>query len=259
MYLFYFDESGDSGYKNSPTTQFSLATLVVRDVNWLDLLDIIIRFRKRTKDETGFNVRDEMKAIELIHGKGPWRDLGIDIGGRLHIYREVFRLLNEICDNNRLDVRVFAVCIDKRCIEDRSKNPRDLAWTFALQRVERFLSKMSDFGIILPDDGYPDFIRKKLRQLRRFSIVPSAYTSSFLKRNLKMVIEDPVIRNSKESYFIQITDLLAYAAHRYVIPTDIVDSSFWHLLGKSILTEVNIIRGGPPGIVVWPARNKPHK
>jgi hypothetical protein len=83
--------------------------------------------------------------------------------------------------------------------------------------------------------------------------VPSKYYSSnYLERPLVNVIEDPVSKKSRESYFIQFADHLAYAANRFINPLDLVNEEFWKCLDKVLIRDVNKIRGGPPGIVKWP-------
>ena len=49
-------------------------------------------------------------------------------------------------------------------------------------------------------------------------------------------------------------DWNAYAAHRspYVAPSAGVKDNLWDALGGTRLLDVNAVRGGPPGIVLWP-------
>jgi len=50
----------------------------------------------------------------------------------------------------------------------------------------------------------------------------------------------------------QLADLNAYAAFRKVFPGETVGENIWDELGNARILEVNSLRGGPPGIVVWP-------
>ena len=70
---------------------------------------------------------------------------------------------------------------------------------------------------------------------------------------------DPVSRNSQQSLFIQVADLVAYAAFRRVYPGptsrkhSVVPDDMWDELGPARMAEVNQRSGGPsPGIVTWP-------
>lgn len=106
--------------------------------------------------------------------------------------------------------------------------------------------------ILLPDEGHGDFIRKKIRLMRRFSQVPSAFGGPTLARNAENIVEDSSDRRSTESFFIQFADLNAYAAFRKVFPGAAFGPDVWDALGECRVMEVNSLRGGPPGIVVWP-------
>jgi hypothetical protein len=71
---------------------------------------------------------------------------------------------------------------------------------------------------------------------------------------LVRIIEDPNDRQSHDSYFIQLADWNAYAAHRsvYVQQKPGTDPTAWGALAGARLLDVNAVRGGPPGIVLWP-------
>jgi hypothetical protein len=78
----------------------------------------------------------------------------------------------------------------------------------------------------------------------------------------KLLVDDPFFRDSKESYLVQWTDLVAYAAFRTVMPRPSVPPNLWADLGAARLGEANAIertKGSeePPGLIVWPSRLKP--
>ena len=89
--------------------------------------------------------------------------------------------------------------------------------------------------------------------MRRFNHVPSAFGSPSLGRNAENIVEDSSDRRSKESFFIQLADLNAYPAYRKVFPGTTFGGEIWDELGTARVLQVNSLRGGPPGIVVWPA------
>lgn len=68
------------------------------------------------------------------------------------------------------------------------------------------------------------------------------------------ILEDPNQRKSKESYFIQLADWNALAAHRssYIDPRLTMPDDLWDILDPVLLHEVNRVTGGPPGIVKYP-------
>ena len=247
MIFTYFDESGDTGFANSPTDTFVLAGLLVNDKDWLNTLDHLIAFRRYLRDNFRLPPRAEIKASWLVHNSGDIRECNLAYPARLALYRAAMRFQRK---TNLF--RTFAVIIVKHRLVPPA-DIREFAWRYALQRLERFGSANKEFIHILPDEGHGDFITKMVRKMRRFSAVPSAFTSKSLDRKAVNIVEDPSERNSKESYFIQLADLNAYAAFRNVFPGRNFGGDMWDELGESRVMEVNQLRGGPTGIVVWPS------
>jgi hypothetical protein len=148
----------------------------------------------------------------------------------------------------------FSVLFDKTKVrQPNDYDPREMAWEFAIQRLERFGASKKENIHVVPDDGHAEFIRKKIRAMRRFSHVPSAWGAGSLDRKAENILEDPSDRKSRESYFIQLCDLNAYASYRKVFPSPNIGEMYWDELGDTRLTAVNRLRPGKPlGIVVWP-------
>jgi hypothetical protein len=108
--------------------------------------------------------------------------------------------------------------------------------------------------MIFPDEGHGFFIRQRLRHMRRFHYIPQHWGRGTIAFPLQRIVEDPSERKSQDSYFIQLADWNAYAAHRsrYVDPAASVPGDLWDELGDARLEAVNAVRGGPPGIVKYP-------
>lgn len=247
MYFAYFDESGDTGMTDSPTGTFVLSCVLLHDRDWLSALDQTIAFRRYLRDNFHIAPRSELKASWLVHNKGDIRASGLSYPGRLAAYRAVMRFQRKIGV-----FKVFSVLIDKSKIAKRPADVREIAWRYAVQRLERFGTSSKDNLHVLPDEGHGEFIRKKIRLMRRFNQVPSAFGGAALERNAENIVEDSSDRRSHESYFIQLADLNAYASFRKVFPGATFGEDVWDELGNSRVLEVNSLRGGPAGIVVWP-------
>jgi len=247
MHLCYFDESGDAGYVNSPTPTFTLATVIVDEKDWLSTLDQLVYFRKFLRKRFGLRMNDELKANYLIHNTGPFKRLAVSDDARRAIYRGLMRFQQK-CGS----LRTFAIVINKQAILKRTLDPRDQAWTYAIQRLERHGNTHGCNTKVFPDEGHGMFIRAKLRKMRRFSVVKSAFGGQPLPREAKNIIEDSSDRRSHESYFVQLADLNAYAAVRAVHPIAKFDGAMWSELGTARDASVNKVRGGLPGIVSWP-------
>jgi hypothetical protein len=79
-----------------------------------------------------------------------------------------------------------------------------------------------------------------------------------LKRPARLLVDDPVPRQSHQSYFLQAADLVAYAAFRFVYPPPVrarppvVTAKTWEELGDARFKPVSGFKGGPDGLVIYP-------
>lgn len=251
MWLAYVDESGNKGYDGSKS--YTLGCVVVSANRWPDTFDSFIAFRRFLKKQFGIGVRDEIKASYLIRGNGGLASLGMGEHKRNVVYRAHMRLAI------KLGISVFAVVIDKELIYDKSRDPRDKAWEYLLQRLERLSTTSVTPVMLLHDEGEELLVRSFVRKIRRVNNPGSAFGPGSLKRPARLIIEDPVPRSSTHSYFIQLADLSAYAAYRRVYPPPqhkfaVCPETMWDELGDARRAATNILVGGRPfpGIVKWP-------
>lgn len=255
MWLIYIDDSGDPGLKvrdKSPTDAFVLSALAVKEEDWLDTLDQIISFRRFVRDNFGLRMRDELKASYLIHGTGPFSSLGTSDRARMRIYRMAMRLQTKLNS-----VTTWAIVIRKKEAEESgrvtsSQGVFELAWRQMIQRVERFTYYQKDHAIIFPDEGYAQFVRTTVRGMRRFSTVSRiGGAGEPLQREAVLLLEDPNFRSSHESYFIQLADLNAYAAHRRMYPQSYFGGEYWERLESARNEAVSrLIRKREPSIPI---------
>lgn len=246
MHLAYVDESV------GPST-FTLGCALVPDTQWANVLDDLVGFRQFLYRTFRLTVRSEIKANFLLYNKGPFRPLGLSASARFAIYRGFMRLQAKIA------LQVFAVVIRKIEMERQGiqHDPREVAWEYLIQRLERFTTKGNTQVILFHDEGEGDLVRRFVRRARRIGTAGSAFGTGSLKRPARGILDDPVIRKSHESYFIQLADLDAYAAFRRIFPPPgqskyVVPTAMWDELGTARYTAVNQLVGGTPGIVVWP-------
>jgi hypothetical protein len=193
-------------------------------------------------------MREEVKANELVHGTGPWPTLGFGDRARKRIFRSFMRFQAKAGT-----VKTFAVVIDKsRCAS--TADVREKAWRHALERVEVFARHNNETVMLFPDSGEYDRFRKLSRKMRRFNQVGAMMGGGSLSRPLATyLIDDPVERDSTQSYFVQLADLNAYAAYRKERPDPLFPQTTWDELGPAILWEVNRYHPGEnAGIVRSP-------
>ena len=250
MFLAYFDESGDAGLTNSPTRFFVLSCVLIHKDQWLSTLDSLIKMRGMIRKKYAISTRPEIKSTDIRRGRGPLLSLRWSPEKRLEFYRNLMRYQA----NFLKEIIVFSIAIDKQAAAQRSREARESAWEFAIQRVNRFCEDKEDAAMIFPDEGHGIFIKRMIRKMRRHHRIPRHWGTGTFEVPTDRIIEDPNDRKSHDSYFIQLADWNAYACHRsgYVDPVANFPIDLWDELGDRRLLAVNKVTGGPPGIVVYP-------
>lgn len=257
VYICYFDESGFKGLphpKQQHANWFVLNCIMMRDNDWLNILGALVQLRQQLRDSYGIPVRAELKGREFRSGKGAFNGLALSRRTRMKIYKDIMNW------QTTLPLCTFSVAIKKRdAISLGWSDPMYCAWNFALNRLNTKCSSDDDRCSIYPDGGHADFIQKCVRSMRRFNNVPKQYGPGTFTLRTERILEDPSNRDSKESYFIQLSDLNAYASHRskYIDPVGKMNDSLWDELGTDYddirLLDVNKNTGGyPPSIKKYP-------
>jgi Protein of unknown function (DUF3800) len=251
----YVDESGDSGYSGSRT--YTLGCVLIECAQWPDAFDAFLGFRRFLKSNFGIRMRDEIKANYLLHGSGPLGRLNLGDHQRRAIYRQHMRLAS------KLPVQAFAVVIHKGQIRNQATiNPRDVAWQFLLQRIERRSTTANTPILVMHDEGDSLNIRKLARKARRANIAGSAFGTGYLQVPARLLIDDPVARQSHQSYFVQLADLVAFAAYRRLYPPPVTrfpvcHEKMWDELGTARYvpaTQLAVAHGVTQhqAVVSWP-------
>lgn len=223
MYLMYVDESGDSGLPppkgTSPTRYFCLTGLVVHEIYWAETLDELRRFRHRIKSRYGVYLDDELHASDMI-GK-PSR-LPATLGQLKKHQRLAIIRHHADCITALSGIRLINVCVDKALprATDSTQVFR-LAWYALFQRFENTISRRNfpgpqhndDRGIVFPDNTDGNKLRGFLDEMRMRNILTikqRSGTRTVIDEPIKLLIEHPVCRDSRESYLIQAADCAAY-------------------------------------------------
>lgn len=219
MYFMYVDESGDSGLINSPKRHFVLTGLIVHETRWRSCLDQLIAFRRRIKSGFGVKLSEELHAYALVSSPGSLNR--IKKNDRLTIVRS---FADELASIN--DFRIINVVVDKQSKQD-GYDVFDSAWTALIQRFENTLIRgnfpgpihPSEHGIILPDKTDVKKLTQILRKMRRYNPVPKSGNLGYRNLTVARVVEDPIFKDSQDSYFIQAADLAAYLLQQRLEPS----------------------------------------
>lgn len=224
MYLMYVDESGDSGLANSQTRYFVLTGLVLHELRWHDALARIVAFRQRMRTKFGLLMREEIHAGQMLAKPGSL--VRIKKNDRLSIVRHLIDELATMDFLNIINVRV-----------DKQGKPADFdvfeaAWQRLLQRFENTLNyrnfpgpaNADDKGLIFCDETDEAALRKLYRRMRVYNPVPNMARLGPGYRQMPLVrlVEDPSIRRSHHSYFIQAADVAAFAAYQWYSPSSYI-------------------------------------
>ena len=225
MYLMYVDESGDVGLINSPTRYFVLTGLVIHELRWHHALEQFTNYRLRMRESFGLLLKDEIHAGGML--SSPGNLVRIKRNDRLTIIRHLLDELANLEYINFINVRV-----DKQG-KPADYNPFEKAWQALIQRFENTLNHRNfpgpanadDRGIIFCDETDGAALRKLYRRMRVYNPVPhmrAVHGAGYRQMPLTRIVEDPSIRHSHHSYFIQAADVAAFAAYQWYAPSTFI-------------------------------------
>lgn len=215
MYLAYYDETGDDGFPEYSSPLFVLTSLYIHYQDWKDGYDAIVKFRRQLHKDFGLPVKTELHTKKFILDKNPYNKFKLSIDDRLLI-------MDLFCDLIAgLPFKIVNVVIHKKKIEIAKYDVLDKAFTYSIQRIENDLSKNNPPKkfIIITDNGRVGKMRYTARKIQNINFIPSKFNPTPYRQEIKHLIEDPLPKDSKESYFIQMTDLVSYIIYVYKMET----------------------------------------
>lgn len=257
MILAYVDETGDTGDPalRGSSNCYGLGCVLIETDAWSDTFAAVLNLRRNLRARYGIGIRKELKANYLIRGNAHLRPLNLSPNDRHVIYRSHFRTLHQLAEPH--GVRAFGVVIDKQSSAwTSSQDIFDRAWITLLQRLERTSTKRQTELLIVHDEGEDKRVMQAVRKARQHLPAGLHWGPGYVVNPAKFFIEDAVPRSSANSYFIQMADLVAYAAWRtHQAPgpgaAAVCPQTTWKLLGASIHTVVTSVKPGLTlGVVV---------
>ena len=213
MYISYFDESGDDGFPQYSSPIFVLSALYLHHLNWKDIFNTIYNFRKQLKKDFNIPINVEMHTKYFLLNKKPYRDMDLKDEDRILV-------IDLLCDLiSQLDWKIINVVINKTKISIDNYQILDRALTYSVQRIENDLQKSDPTKkfMVITDEGRVGKMRSTTRKIQRINFIPSKFTPSSYRQEIKSLIEDPLPKSSKESYFIQTSDTVAFIVYLYSI------------------------------------------
>ena len=225
IYFMYVDESGDPGDHNpadltrSGSRHYIVSGVIIPADNWSKNLKILASLRSKLKGDYSFPIRKELHGAQIINPRNDKIYSGL--GGRRTRTKLYYDCL-EYYSSQMTDMEIINVHLDKtKTFSVKSLagyDVQDLVWTRLLERYQTFLNIKKAQGIIFADDTNEDKVRKLVRKMRRYHYVGSMYGTSSLRTTTTQIIEDPIMRSSQQSYFIQIADMTSHSLYRKLYP-----------------------------------------
>lgn len=212
MILLYYDESGDDGFPKYSSKLFVLTVNYIQDSLWRDAFNEVKDFRKWVYSEIGLPKSKEIHVKEFLLYKNPYRLLNIDDKKRIEV---IYRYCECVA---KLPIKVVNVVINKTIIRKETYQVLDNALTYSVQRVTNSIQNPNEKIIIISDEGRIPKMRKTTRRLQIFNPIPSRFSAGIVaQRPIDRLIEDPLPKESQHSYFIQISDLIAYLVYNHML------------------------------------------
>jgi hypothetical protein len=209
MHLIYIDDSKDD-QGGGPVVFSGLAVPVE---GWRDTFQLIKAYRQELKQRYGIALKYELHATDFVRGKG---SLGapriVPKGLRCAIFKDTIRFIAEQLPG----VRAFHVSFPI--------SREDWAFERLLNRINRTMHTWKSHALLICDEGKEGYYTGMVRRMGAFNPIPSAYGAwedGSTTKNIVIdrIIEDPIFRVSRKSYFIQMVDFCAYALLRQDRPT----------------------------------------
>lgn len=212
MHVAYVDESGDDGFPAYSSPLFVLSTIYLHYLQWKSSFERLHALRRELRRDFGFPVNVELHTKQFLLGKNPYRSLGLTPAVRVEIVERFCDLIGA------LDCRIVNAVIVKPRITVRDYDVLDWAVKVAIQRLENDLkpaTRTESRFLLITDPGRVGKMRTTTRRLQRFNYIPSKFGPAPYRAEIQSMIEDPMPKDSKESFFVQAADLVAYVVYLY--------------------------------------------
>ena len=199
MHLVYIDDSRDESI-------CAFSALVIPADQWRTSFEIVRTFRRDIRNSDGIFVYKELHATEFVAGRGRVAPNVVFKGRRCEIFKETLKMMSCLPDAHLFNA-VF------------SKNQDAIAFERLLNRINRTMKAWNSKAIIFCDEGKDKEYTRLARKMQVNNPIPSQFggwPSGLPTKNipLEYILEDPVFKDSKQSYFIQLADFAAYALLR---------------------------------------------
>ncbi len=208
MYISYFDEAGDDGYPKTSSPIFVLSSLYMDHNEWKNNFELVKLFRRKLKEDYGIPVKEEFHTNNFLRDKEPYHDK-YEPDARKEILFLYFKLISS------LNIKIINVVIDKGRFKTPGYQILEKALTYNVQRIENDLSAIPQKYLIITDEGRLGKMRRQIRKIQSINFIPSKFHPFAYRKEIANLIEDPLSKESSESYFIQLIDAVSTVVYLY--------------------------------------------
>lgn len=224
-FTIYVDESGDPGIY-SPTDKNSrhyiLSGLIIPVDRWKNVFDQHRQIRYWLKQTYGLPVRNEIHAADWLGRNRSQKSFPPNLDSK-HKRSQALKDYVQRIAVDLVDTTFIHVHVDK--LDYTGNIPIDIiAWERLIQRFHNYLEHQTISGVTSPahglvfsDQNNEPMLRNLLRKMRAYNPVPSRYGAA-RQVLCTQIIDDPIIRDSAQSYFVQIADVAAHLLYQKLYP-----------------------------------------
>lgn len=244
MHLAYFDESGDDGFPRYSSPLFVLSCCYLHYLSWKPTFERLLAFRRQLAKDFGLPVKVELHTRYFLLNKKPYRGFGIADEDRVAIIMQFCQLIAT------LSLRVVNTAIVKPRVASSRYDVLDWALKMSIQRVENDLNPTRNTSarfLMITDEGRVGKMRSTARRMQRINFIPSKFGAETYRKEIEALIEDPLPKDSKDSFFIQICDLIAFVVYLHCLTAT----------GTGVYTRRLAAVVSPELVVQWMEQLKP--
>ena len=195
VYLIYVDESYDE-------THFVYSAIFIDAFNWNSHFSQLLDWRQTWLKKHQIPVDHELHATDFIGGRGQ-HPKNRDKAYRASLCYEAIGYIE-----NMEGIQAINGITN-------NKKERLILFEYMLNRINRALEAKNSVGMLICDEGNENKLTSIVRKMKKRNPVPSAVLHHTTRNlPLKHIIEDPLFKTSKSSYFVQLADFLAFSLLR---------------------------------------------
>ncbi|MDE3081119.1 MAG: DUF3800 domain-containing protein, partial [Paracoccaceae bacterium] len=179
--------------------------------SWDEHFTAAVRWRKYLRDKHGIPIAKELKGRKLAKGENRYKEGKLPLYGppAIQAYKDALKQLSFLPNRS-----IFSICAT-RGYQLYGHDKLEACLNAAFQRIETQNKLTGQTSLLMFDEGHGEYrtlFRKACRYLPTGSRTGSwADGRSTANKPLSTTIEDVNFKDSRQSHFIQIADMIAYA------------------------------------------------